>query len=150
MNGKEEALSFLSDAGEALKSSEEAYEREDYRITVQQAQLAAELSAKSVIAYFEEPRWTHDPSGQFRRVMGREELRAVLGSHTLEDCEKLAQYVKELAPWHGWSVYGRMEKGRRIRASELCTAELAADVLDKARFCVKSTEVVIVAIDKNG
>ena len=150
MNGSDEMRSLLSDAREALRSSEEAHERVDYRITVQQAQLAAELSAKSVIAYFEEPRWTHDPSGQFRRVMEGEEIEAVLENHALKNCEKFAQYVRELAPWHSWSIYGRMEGGRRIRASDLCTAEVGEDALNKAKFCISTAEMLIVAMDRNG
>ncbi|MFQ6014768.1 MAG: HEPN domain-containing protein [Anaerolineae bacterium] len=54
----------LKDAESSLKSAERNFPLEDYRVVVQSAQLCIELSAKAVIAYFEEPLWTHRPSEQ--------------------------------------------------------------------------------------
>jgi HEPN domain-containing protein len=130
----------LKDAEYFLRCAEDNLPLEHYTVVVHNAQLCIELSAKAVIAFYEEPTWTHDPSEQFLRILEEhgEELAEML---EVEDLSTLAEDAGVAAPWHVWSVYGkRMEDGTRIAAVDACTkynglikGEVAEDLLERAR-----------------
>ena len=97
----------------------------DWVTTIHYSQLAVEKSAKSLISCFEAFEWTHDPSEQLRKLVGKDLLN--------KDFLEVASYAKEAAPWHGRSTYGGLRNGLWRSPSELCTEEIAEDLLDKAK-----------------
>jgi|Deesub1362B_J571_1020462.scaffolds.fasta_scaffold20694_3 hypothetical protein len=111
----------LKDAEYSLRCAEDNLPLEHYTVVVHNAQLCIELAAKAVIAFYEEPSWTHDPSEQFLRILEehREELAEMLW---VEDLSTLADDAKVAAPWHVWPTYGRMiEDGTWVAAVDACT-----------------------------
>jgi len=131
-----EVSRWQRDAQACLISAQRALTSEDYRVAVQNAQLCVELSAKGVIAYFAEPLWRHDPSAQLRSILiAQVDVSAKRGGQDLlQALYQLAADAEEVAPWHGWSTYGRESgTGTWIAAVDLCTREVAEDLLIRAR-----------------
>ncbi|MBI4641564.1 MAG: HEPN domain-containing protein [Candidatus Tectomicrobia bacterium] len=60
MNNLDEVQRRLIDAKDCFVRAERDFSFQDYRGTIQNAQLAIDLSAKAVISYFNEPEWTHN------------------------------------------------------------------------------------------
>jgi len=121
----------LKDAEYFLRSAEDNLPLKHFTIVVHSAQLCIELSAKAVIAFYEEPSWTHDPSEQLSRIL---EERGEELAEMVEDLFTLAEDAKVALPWHGWSTYGkRTEDGAWIAAVDACTQEVAQDLLERAR-----------------
>lgn len=78
----------------------------DYKGCVQYSQLAAENSAKAVIATRRTPSWGHDPSTElFER-----EIATELPTELTEKTARLAELSSQLAPEHGRTTYGEPEK----------------------------------------
>lgn len=125
-----EAQRWLKDAQACLNTAQTTFPIGDYRAAVQNAQLCIELSAKAVIACFAEPIWSHDPSKQLLKLIGEHKGR--IEKEWSERLRVLADDVREAAPWHGWSVYGRLESEGWMPAVDLCTEETARDLLEKA------------------
>jgi HEPN domain-containing protein len=125
-----EAQRWLKDAKACLNTARSVFPLGDYRATIQNAQLCIELSAKAIIAYFAEPVWRHDPSEQLLKLL--EEHKGEIGEGLAANLHTLAQDAREAAPWHGWSVYGRMEPGGWVPAVDLCTEEKARNLLERA------------------
>lgn len=93
------------------------------------SQIAIELSAKAVIACLEEPEWTHNPKGQLMRLKDRFSLQ--------NEIMVLANNADDVSPWHARSVYGGKDKDGVWKAAyELCTEEIAKDILLKAKDSV--------------
>ena len=71
----------LRDAQASLSTAQRSFPAEDYRAVVQNAHLCIELSAKAVIAYYEEPAWTHNPSEELLKILEEhgEEIAEMLG-----------------------------------------------------------------------
>ena len=67
----EEALYRLRLASEHLKRAELALRARDWPMAVHFSQLAAENAAKAIIAVFEAPARTHDPSEQLLGLLDR-------------------------------------------------------------------------------
>ena len=136
MRDSTEANRWLRDAQACLASAQRALTAQDYRVTVQNAQLCVELSAKAVIAHLAEPLWSHDPSPQLRRLI-REHQEAIIercGEEMVTALQQLADDAEEAAPWHGWSTYGREVKDEGwIAAVDTCTQESADDLLPRAQ-----------------
>lgn len=135
MNNRRESEKRLRDAQAALRSAAKNLKIEEFRIVVQQAQMCVELSAKAIIAYFAEPQWTYNPSRQLFQILAerKDEITQSLRKDSIASLELLAQWALELAPWHGWSVYGKEENGVLISAEELCKKDLALQSLEKAK-----------------
>jgi len=136
VNNTHEMRRWLQDAETCLRSAERTLVLNDYRVVVQNAQLAIEMSAKAVIAYFAEPLWHHDPSPQIRRLLNRhaESLARIIGIETRDRLETLAEDAEEAAPWHAWSTYGREDaEAGWLSAADLCTEVVAEDLLLRAR-----------------
>jgi HEPN domain-containing protein len=125
-----ETQRWLKDAEACLSTAQTVFSLGDYRAAVQNAQLCIELSAKAVIACFAEPVWRHDPSKQLLKLI--EEHGSEIEEGLSERLHGLANDVQEAAPWHGWSVYGRLEPKGWMPAVDLCTEETARDLLKKA------------------
>ncbi|MFN3763179.1 MAG: HEPN domain-containing protein [Anaerolineae bacterium] len=129
MDTREEAFRLLKEAEEDLKRAVRYAEFQDWVTVVLYAQLATEKAAKSVIACFEAFEWTHNPSGQLRRLVNR----GLLPDSFLE----MAADVRKAAPWHGRSTYGALMEGRWRSPSEICTEEVAQALLEGARRAVR-------------
>lgn len=125
MDTQGEARELLQDAQEDLERAGRYLAPKDWVTVTHYAQLAIEKSAKAVIACFEAYEWSHDPSGQLKKLMEK----GVLGQDFLE----FAASAHESAPWHGQSTYGRRINGVRRRPSELCTEPVATRLYDNAK-----------------
>jgi len=135
MKNFSEADRLRKDVEVCLTSAENHLLTHDYRITAQQAQLCVEFSAKLVIACFEEPMWTYDPSSQLERIISqqKEEIAAKMVENFIMKLTELARSATWAAPWHGRTTYGRINPdGSRISASELCTKEVAQELINRA------------------
>jgi HEPN domain-containing protein len=97
--------------------------------------LAIEKCAKAIISCFEAYEWSHDPSEQLRKVIGK----GLLNEAFLE----VASYAEEAAPWHGASTYGERKDGRRRSPSDVCTEQVAQALLIKARKAIRQASEFI-------
>lgn len=141
MNNFNETKRWFRDAEAAIKSAKQNMLLKDFRVVAQNSQLCVEQSAKSVISYFAEPQWTHNPARQLRAILSQylKQLVDCYGNKLIE-LEKLAEYAEDIAVWHAWSTYGRQDnEGNWIPAVDLCTEDVAKQCLCMARY---SFEVV--------
>ena len=135
MDTKEEATRLLREAKEDLDRAIRYSGLKDWVTVIHYSQLAIEKSAKALISCFEAFKWTHDPSGQLKKLV----KRGLLHNGFLE----VASYAKEAAPWHGRSTYGGLRNGLWRSPSELCTEEATVELLDKAKKSVdKAAEFI--------
>ncbi|MGB9775573.1 MAG: HEPN domain-containing protein [Anaerolineae bacterium] len=135
MDTREEAFRLLKEAREDLERATRYAGFQDWVTVVLYAQLATEKAAKAVIACFESPEWTHDPSSQMRRLVERGVVpEAFLG---------MASDVRKAAPWHGRSTYGGLLGGRWQSPSGICTEEVAWMLLEGARRSVQQAEAFV-------
>lgn len=124
----------LRDAQANFSTAQRSFFAQDYRAVVQNAQLCIELSAKAVIAYYEEPAWTHNPSEELLKILEehRGEIAEMLGNE-VENLHTLAKDAGVAAPWHARSTYGmRSKSGIWLPAVDICTREMAEDLLERA------------------
>ncbi len=136
MRNTTETGRWLRDAEACFRSAQRALDIQDYRVAVQNAQLCIELSAKAVIAQFAEPLWRHDPSPQLRHLLDThgEIIVKRCSKEMLASLRQLAEDTQEVAPWHGWSTYGReLEDKGWIAAVDLATEAVASDLLQRAQ-----------------
>jgi len=133
VNTAAEVERWMKDARGSLASAERAFQVGDFRIATQQAQLCTELSAKAVIAHFAEPAWRHDPGKQLLALVDKCQRTQRLDEQPRQNLVRLADDADEVAPWHGWSTYGREQDGVQVAAVDLCTHDVASDLLTRAR-----------------
>lgn len=140
MNNLEEMERWLKDGKASFEAADRNLKARDYRVAIQQAQLSIELLAKAVISYFEEPQWVHNPAEQLRSIVNikREDIARKCTQEMVDSLLKVAEYTQEVAPWHGWSVYGKeLEDGGWISAVELCDEETSNTLLSFARETIE-------------
>lgn len=128
MTNNTQTWQSLEQAQYCLETAHETLNLQRYPTVVLNAQLCAEHAAKAVIGCFEEAEWTHDPSRQLYAVINENQgdLTARLGEELVRRLRLLARDADELAPWHGWSTYGRRElDGTFVPPTTLCTPERA-------------------------
>jgi HEPN domain-containing protein len=101
---KEEVDYKIKLAKQYLKSAEEAFNRKDYRATVAESQLAAENSAKAVIAFFRVPSWSHNPALELKELLNN------IPQSVKHLMEELASIAEVLASEHGRAIYGEPAK----------------------------------------
>ena len=111
-------------ATEHLHRAERLFKLGDWVGVVNSAQLAVENFAKALIAVFEVPTWSHDPSAQLLKLLDR------FPSGLRDDIRGIARVVREMAPEHGRSTYG--EPGRGLTPGDLYKEGHAREALDKA------------------
>ncbi|MBM4083650.1 MAG: HEPN domain-containing protein [Planctomycetes bacterium] len=128
MDNREEANGLLKEAKEDLDRAARYSGAMDWVTVVHYAQLAVEKSAKAVISCFEAFAWTHDPSEQLGKL--------VRGGFLPAEFLEIASYAEDAAPWHALSTYGGIKNGRWRSPSEVCTADVATNLLDKASKAV--------------
>lgn len=129
LNGKEAERLFI-DAQDCYQSAKEEFKDRRFRASVQNSQLCIELCCKTIIAFFEEPKWTHNPTSQLLQILNNLNL----DKEELENLHFLANKADEVANWHGWSTYGReIQAGKWISATQLCTKEVAEELYQIAK-----------------
>jgi HEPN domain-containing protein len=97
----------------------------DWAGVVHFSQPAVEDSAKAVVALYEVPTWSHDPSNQLLRPLDR------VPQNLAEDLRELASISREVAPERGRSTYG--EPGEGLTPNDICTEVHARDLVARAR-----------------
>lgn len=112
-------------ASEHLSRAERMFEAGDWVGTVLSSQLAVENFAKAVVAAFEVPTWSHDPSGQLEGVASR------APPHLASRMAELARMARELAPEHGRATYG--EPSRGLTPGDIYKRKHAEEALEMAR-----------------
>jgi len=128
----EEASYRLRLAREHLRRAERSLGVGDWPMAVHFSQLAAENAAKALIAIFEVPARTHDPSDQLLGLLDR--LPVGLG----EDARELARIAHELAPEHARSTYGLPAEG--LTPSDIYDRAYAEECVRKARRALGAAE----------
>lgn len=135
MDTREESTRLIREAKEDLDRAIRYSELKDWVTVIHYSQLAIEKSAKALISCFEAFEWTHNPSEQLKKLVKKN----LLDDGFLE----VVSCVKEAAPWHGRSTYGGLKNGLWTSPSELCTEEVAIELLDKANKSVnKAVEFI--------
>jgi len=112
-------------AAEQLGRAGRLFSLGDWVGTVSNSQSAVENFAKAVIAAFEVPTWSHDPSNQLSSLIER------LPGGLVEDAQELAVMVMEMAPEHGRSSYGEPSAG--LTPSDIYGEGHASNALEKAK-----------------
>jgi len=100
------------------------YELNDWVGTVQFSQLAIENFAKTLIALFEIPTWSHDPSNQLLKLLNK------FPSKATNYIRELIEIVRDVAPEHGRSTYGEPSKG--LTPNDIYTNNIAKEIFEKA------------------
>lgn len=119
-------------AVEHLERAERLFSLKDWVGAVSASQMAVECFAKAVIAVFEVPTWSHDPSNQLNSLAER------FPGDVKDDLKELAGLARELAPEHGRSTYG--EPGAGLVPSDIYGEDHASNALEKGRKAGKITE----------
>lgn len=132
LNPGEEALYRLELAGGYLERARKALALGDFADTMAEAQLSVENSAKAVISCFRIPSWSHDPSEELLDVMEENQPKIIqlLGEEFLERLKGMAEKAHIMAPEHGRSTYGDIE--RRIPPWQIYSEGDARRGLDHA------------------
>jgi len=105
---------------------------------VHYSQLTVENYAETLIALFEVPMWSHDPSAHLLRLLDRfpETLRRRV--------EELAAIARELAAEHGRTSYGEPALG--LTPDEVYSEKEALDAFSKALRARSIVEEVLKAL----
>ena len=144
MENYQESIRWMKDAIDCLRRARRCLSERDWRGTVQNAQLAIELSVKAMIAFFEEPDWIHKPDGQLLVIVEERkgQITKRLGQHMIDALMGAAEDVSICAPWHGWSVYGKAREDSTgwMPAVDLCTADVAEDLMKRAERTINTAE----------
>lgn len=111
-------------AGEHLDRAGRLFSLKDWVGTVMSSQLAVENYAKAIIAVFEVPTWSHDPSNQLKGLKSR------MDESLAGDVEELSGIVERLAPEHGKASYGEPSTGST--PSDLYKEQHASEALREA------------------
>ncbi|MGQ9521118.1 MAG: HEPN domain-containing protein [Anaerolineae bacterium] len=121
MDTREDSVRLLREATEDLNRAIRYADLQDWLTVVLYAQLAIEKAAKALIACFEAFAWTHDPSDQLRRLIRDGALPETL--------ERIADNARRAAVWHGRAIYGSLVDGKWRSPSEVCTEDVARELL---------------------
>jgi HEPN domain-containing protein len=122
-------------AVEHLERAERLFSLKDWVGAVSASQMAIENFAKAVIAIFEVPTWSHDPSNQLNSLTKK------FPSDAIDDLKELAGLAREFAPEHGRSTYGEPSIG--LVPSDIYKESHALNALEKGRKARKITEKVL-------
>ena len=122
-----------------LNRAERMYRVGDWPLTVHFAQLAIENFAKAIVAVFEVPTWSHDPSSQLIRLCNR------FPKHLARDVRELADMAREVAPEHGRSTYGDPTRG--LMPNEIYRERHALEIILKARKAKSMAEKILGEMD---
>lgn len=120
---------------EQLERAKKLFSLKDWVGTISSSQLAVENFAKAIIAAFEVPTWSHDPSNQLNSLINR------LPSGLVEDARELAVLAREMASEHGRSSYGEPNAG--LTPSDIYREDHASSALNKAKKAKMIAEKVL-------
>lgn len=112
-------------AVEHLGRAERLLSLRDWVGAVSSSQLAIENFAKSLIALFEVPTWSHDPSNQLNSLTSK------MPREVASDAKQLVSLVLKMAPEHGRSSYGEPNAG--LVPSDIYREEHATEALRNAK-----------------
>ena len=118
-----------------LEEAKRAYRRGDYREAVSCSQLAAENSAKSIVALFRVPSWSHDPSDELLSLVGE------LPESVSRMAAEIAGIARSLASEHGRAVYG--EPSRGLTPWEIYRKEDAKKALEQAKRAFENSSRIL-------
>ncbi len=122
LNNNKETKRLFIDAQDCYYTAKGELKNKRLRASIQNSQLCLELCCKTIIALFEEPKWTHKPGTQLLQLLNN----MGMDKEELEKLHFLANKANEVANWHGWSTYGKeTQDGEWVSATELCTKEVA-------------------------
>jgi len=84
----------------------------DFADTMAEARLSVENSAKAVISCLQIPNWSHDPSEELLNILvdNKAKIAQLLGQEFVENLRGLAEEAHVMAPEHGRSTYGDIER----------------------------------------
>lgn len=122
-------------AVEHLERAGRLFPLRDWVGTVSASQLAVENFAKAVIAVFEVPTWSHDPSNQLNSLILK------LPRDVVDEVKELVSLVREMAPEHGRSSYGEPSVG--LVPSDIYREDHASNAFEKGKKARKITETVL-------
>ena len=122
-------------AVEHLERAERLFSLRDWVGTVSASQLAIENLAKAVIAFFEVPTWSHDPSNQLKGLLEK------FPDDMVDGVKELAALAREMAPEHGRSTYG--EPSAVLVPSDIYKEEHASNAFRKSKKARKIAEGVL-------
>jgi HEPN domain-containing protein len=120
---------------EHLERAERLLSLKDWVGTVSSSQLAIENFAKSLIALFEVPTWSHDPSNQLNNLIAK------MPNEVAGDIKHLVSLVLKMAPEHGRSSYGEPAAG--LVPTDIYREEHAKDALRDAKRAQAITEKLL-------
>lgn len=121
-------------AMEHLERAERLFLLKDWVGVVSASQLAIENFAKAIIAIFEVPTWSHDPSNQLNDLVEN------LPNDVVNDAKELAILAREMAPEHGRSTYGESTIG--LMPSDIYKEGHASNALEGSRKARKIVEKI--------
>src|SRR3989304_5852503 len=127
-------------AREYLEDAENRFGSNDHKGCVQYSQLAAENSAKAVIATRRTPTWGHDPSAELFQIASQ------LGSELAGKATKLAELSSQLAPEHGRTTYGEPDQFKTPRM--LYDLNSANRAIANAREAIEIMNQILAALEK--
>lgn len=122
-------------AVEQLERANGSFSLGDWVGTVSSSQLAVENFAKTIVAVFEVPTWSHDPSNQLKSLINK------LPGSLAEEVEELSAMAREMAPEHGRSSYGEPDAG--LTPSDIYKEDHASSALNNAKRAKTITEKVL-------
>lgn len=135
INPEEEVRYRVKLARGYLERAERFFSTGDYRECVEASQLAAENSAKAIVALKMFPSWSHDPSDELM------EATEALPEAVRGLASDLAKIARELAPEHGLVTYGRPSEG--LAPWEFYGEGEARSALEKARKALGLMERIL-------
>lgn len=126
-------------AMEHLERAEKLFTLRDWVGVVSASQLAIENFAKAVIAVFEVPTWSHDPSNQLNSLLNG------LLKNVIDEARELANLAREIAPEHGRSTYGEPSSG--LVPSDIYKEKHALNALENSRKARRIAERILNSLD---
>ncbi|MEM1538289.1 MAG: HEPN domain-containing protein [Candidatus Nezhaarchaeales archaeon] len=109
---------------EHLERAKKLFLAKDWVGTILSSKLAVENFAKAVIAVFDVPTWSHDPSNQLNALIDR------LPVNLIGSLQELAATAKEMVSEHGRASYGEPAEG--LTPMDIYKEVHAVDALKKA------------------
>ena len=122
-------------AMEHLERAERLFSLKDWVGVVSASQLAIENFAKAIIAIFEIPTWSHDPSNRLNDLVEK------FPDDVINNVKELAILAREIAPEHGRSTYGEPITG--LMPSDIYKESHALNALEECRKAKKIAEKVL-------
>ena len=138
MTNHSEAHIRFRDAEAELHRARNLLALQDYAGATLHAQLCVELSAKTVVAFFEIPEHEHDCSPALFSLLVENDacIRDRLGEDMMTRLRRLGIDTNHIADWHGRATYGQhLPDGTRVAAADTvseCDAQWAVALAERS------------------